>query len=826
MYRLIGLIARRPGLVAFSLLVVSAVLLIPASTLEVSTDLPSLLPGDSPAAQAYHAYLDQFGATERIFIMLEGMNGSEVVTGGRLAEAGFQVAEKLESHPEVAEAKAGLNEGDEASFFTDLIERSPLFLEGPTWRKIVQEKLEPDAIHERVALLRAAVLAPSGTTRGTILIHDPLGFSDDLDVAGLSDFGLTVDPPTLAFLSPDTSIALLIVEPAASELDPAAGRALKAIIDSTVAETASGMNLSLSADAVGGPLFAAHDEAVIRTDLQRTMLGTSIACTLLLVAAFAGAGIPVAGVVALGAALVWLAAGLGLVRGSVSMIVIGFAAVLVGLGIDAAIHGGAALRRHTLAGLSRLEAATKTAQEIGPAVMTASLTTATAFAVLAFSGLPPLRELGIVIAFGMGAVLAATATLGLSLALLLSPFHGQSGGLWKPIGRLTDAVVSLAESWPKTVIVIAFLATGTAATQIAQIELRPDLSSLRPESHPVVETGRRLASTFGIGGDAATLLINGNDLDQTLERANGARKILEETCNPIAILSPDQRIKGPRAVSDRLRSLENLPFGRAESLLRNELLAAGLRPQAFLPGLSALEAFADGRDPGGSMGVTSDEQLRVNDDGRITAALALRLPEGIWPEGPPPGVRQAVEQVAPGSLFASMPWVGADLRRLASRDLRRISGLSLALILIVVGLSFKGRPSATLLALSPVVLGTTWAFGIWGAMGRPLDLFGLAVLPVMLGLGIDDGLYSIHGAGRGGLSTIGKSVRNSGRAMILTTLTTAIAFGSLGLSHLPALRAASLLVPMAVIACLIATLMVLPAIAVMTCPSKNARESG
>ena len=89
MKRLIGLIAGRPGLVAISLLVVSAALLVPASRLELSTDLPSLLPDNSPAAQAYHAYLDRFGAAERVFIMVvEGEDHEEV---GRTIQQRYQV---------------------------------------------------------------------------------------------------------------------------------------------------------------------------------------------------------------------------------------------------------------------------------------------------------------------------------------------------------------------------------------------------------------------------------------------------------------------------------------------------------------------------------------------------------------------------------------------------------------------------------------------------------------------------------------------------------------------------------------------------------------
>jgi predicted RND superfamily exporter protein len=111
----------------------------------------------------------------------------------------------------------------------------------------------------------------------------------------------------------------------------------------------------------------------------------------------------------------------------------------------------------------------------------------------------------------------------------------------------------------------------------------------------------------------------------------------------------------------------------------------------------------------------------------------------------------------------------------------------------------------------PVVFGTAWSLGWWSLLGRSLDLVGLAVLPVMLGIGIDDGLHAVHGAQPGGLGRIEGSVRRAGPAMILTTLTTCIGFGSLALSRLPALKAAALLIPIGVASCLMTTLLLIPA---------------
>jgi hypothetical protein len=159
---------------------------------------------------------------------------------------------------------------------------------------------------------------------------------------------------------------------------------------------------------------------------------------------------------------------------------------------------------------------------------------------------------------------------------------------------------------------------------------------------------------------------------------------------------------------------------------------------------------------------------------------------------------------------ASSLRLAADLRRLASGDLRRLGVLAFGAILAVVAVSFRLRSRPTLLAMAPVVLGTVWALGAWGALGRPLDLVTLAVLPILLGIGIDDGLHALQGARlHGGVVA---SLRENGRAMALTTLTTCAGFGSLVASRVPSLRGGGALVAAGTALCLVATLVVLPAV--------------
>jgi predicted RND superfamily exporter protein len=115
------------------------------------------------------------------------------------------------------------------------------------------------------------------------------------------------------------------------------------------------------------------------------------------------------------------------------------------------------------------------------------------------------------------------------------------------------------------------------------------------------------------------------------------------------------------------------------------------------------------------------------------------------------------------------------------------------------------------IALTPVVVGSVCLLGVWGFLGHPIDLITLVVLPILLGIGIDDGLHAVHGTRGASPLPLADAVSISGRAMTLTTLTTCVGFGSLTLSHVPGLRNGGVLVAAGVVACLIATLVVLPA---------------
>jgi predicted RND superfamily exporter protein len=498
---------------------------------------------------------------------------------------------------------------------------------------------------------------------------------------------------------------------------------------------------------------------------------------------------------------------------------VGFAAALVGMGVEYGIHGGARYRQLRSEGLGAGEALTGTFRDPGPGIVSSALTTAAGLGALVLAHFRPLRELGQVLTVGTLVILVTTATLGAAL-LLVFPERPRTLGpprLWSRFGQpLLGAAVGLSSRRPVPVLAALALLTAVSAWGLGRLGLDTDLRSLRPADHPSLAAENLLVERFGVGLDTFTVVARGRTLEEALDAAARVPPVLAAKLGPEAqITTPTEWLVVGERRAGRLRELRQLPLERAAADFERELAAAGFRIEPFAPALETLRALGRGEDPGVSDAADwprwMSELVRVGPEGAAVAVHA-RVPLGYAQKVPPEELDRALEAAAPGVALASIPRVGAELRGLALSDLRRSSGLALLLVTAVVLVSVRGRIGDSLLSFLPLVLGCVWSFGLWGVFGGRVDLLAISTLPVLFGTGIDLGVHAVHGGRLRPEEGIRGTVESSGLAMLLITLTTGVGFGSLGGSRVPGLQNAGTLVALGVAACLAATFLVLPAL--------------
>ncbi len=812
--RLVEPVIRRPGLVLLVILGITLLAVIPALRFRVDTDLSALLPDGAPAADDYRLFLRTFGGFEKVFVVVRSEKPLE--DPSVLIDAADVLATEMGRSPEVAEARAGITEEDERFFLRFIAPRMPLLVE-----EEIGPRLEPDAIRERVALMRQTLRGPAGSALAPLFAADPLGLSEGL--IGSASSALPVDPMTGAFVSRKGDAALVILTPSRAEIDPAGGRALLADLEKAYAKARevadAPLDTPLQMVAVGGPIYAAQDETILRADLSRTAAGSAAGVAILLLIGFGGGFIPLVILGCVLAGLVWTAAITALWLGNITVIGVGFAAALIGMGVEYGIHGGARFRQLRFDGLAVADALRETFRDPGPGIVSSALTTAAGLGALVLAHFRPLRELGQVLTVGVLVTLITTATLGAAMLMLFPKgVRLQRQALfWRSWGHpVLRATVGFAARRPVAVLLGSALLTAVSVWGLTRLELSTDLRSLRPSDHPSARAEQLLVETFSVGLDTFSVVAQGKNLGEALDRAASARQVLEERLGPSAeITSPsDWLVEGER-LRRRLDELKALPLERAADGFERELAAAGFRLEPFAPALAAMRGLGQGTDPGAPPPASWPrwvrELVRTGPEGTLVA-VHVRVPLGGADSESAEALARHLEEASPGLALASIPRVGAELRGLAIGDLRRSSAVAFALVALVVIVSVGGRIGDSLLSGLPLALGCVWSFGLWGAFGGHVDVLAISTLPVLFGTGIDLGVHAVHGGRLRPGEGIRGTVERSGLAMILIALTTGIGFGSLGSSRVPGLRNAGSLVAVGVTACLIATFLVLPAL--------------
>ncbi len=153
----------------------------------------------------------------------------------------------------------------------------------------------------------------------------------------------------------------------------------------------------------------------------------------------------------------------------------------------------------------------------------------------------------------------------------------------------------------------------------------------------------------------------------------------------------------------------------------------------------------------------------------------------------------------------------ADMLKAVERDIPRAISLSLGLTLLAVVVAFKGRRQsfAVLFALL-VGIGGVGAFLAFAQV--KINFLNFAALPITFGIGVD---YAVNVAQRyqaEGSRDVVRTLRTSGGAVVLCSLTTMLGYLALLGSHNQAIRSLGEIAVAGELSCLLAAVLVLPSL--------------
>ncbi|UCF34870.1 MAG: MMPL family transporter [Phycisphaerales bacterium] len=787
------------------------------------TDIVNLLPQADPVAQAFLVLTQTQSAMESELVYVTTASGEPAPD--RLVAFADRLGERLATSGPVVSVDYRVPEDFERYVRHIYLPNALLYLNDEELAELTA-MLTTEAIDRRIARNAATLAGGASTFMKRLIGEDPLSLRSTF-TAELKRFRgeYRYDLESRHYLSADGKAILLRVAGRRPAQDIDFAGTLHEEIARLVAEAdPEGLTVRYG----GAYAIALETSSGIRRDTMVTMTGAVVALLLLFGVVYRRPIRVLFALVPLLLGLVWAFALFVVAKGEITVITAVGGGMLAGLGVDFTIH--ILSRYETMpSGLSREDRLVSSVRRCGPGIVAAALTTAAGFAMFSLTGFPGIRQLGL-LGF-IGILTTLIATIGLLPAVVRLAYGPIAGQASRPalvgfgLGRLGRGIQSRPRPWTFA----AALVTVGALVLLIQHRTPPfsfegDFRQMHPSRSQSLSVQAEIFDKFGGSFESAFLVARGCSSAEVV----GAFQKVERTLRGLAeegllvgYSSPGMFLPDPAGLEGRLEKIRALESDRILADLSASLERHGfdvehykehmdfLRDSLLQPGSVDLGLFA-------SKGLDSlfDRFVYQTAEGCIGVAT-LSFTEAHWLKSERQRAYARVEEALPSDgpemVLTGIGPVSVRAESLIARDVKRMVGCLLLAVVVIVFLHFR-RATVTLLVLMPVVLTLIWLLAAMKLFGIHLNLVNVVVFPLVIGIGIDDALHLMfrYRAPEGG--GVAGMLESTGHAVVMTTLTTAIGFGSMAVCSTPGIRSMGYVAVLGVAGALIASIVVLPAV--------------
>ncbi|MFO7677268.1 MAG: MMPL family transporter [Thermoplasmatota archaeon] len=541
-------------------------------------------------------------------------------------------------------------------------------------------------------------------------------------------------------------------------------------------------------------------------------------------------------------AMIWLVGTMILLGITFNVIAVALIPLILGLGVDYSVHFLHNYRAELKKGNSSISAIKKSINEIGVAIFLAWITTVIAFMSFLSSSMIPIRQFGILLAFGITYTFICSITFLPALRYLIDrkknpditiKLNGLSSKF--SLSKIMGALSLLVISNKKKILVIMVLLTIVFGVGASQLERGFDLNQFVPRDDPSMELFSTLVDYFPYASEGQEYyLIEGNVATvQVLEGIAQTHKNAQD--DTFVARNPDGTVKVNSIYSEIQLAIKN----------NNSLIEAfNINEQTGIPRTDAdVKALFDYLYKGQSLDLEDFETEDIDIIGFSTAQIEMVLYQSnqqytatVIRYHLDSGFRQTEGNIQKNleilseELSDNLANYGegsviitgnAQIQLSNTTNLTSSQFLSTAISLllaaIVLIIAYRNI-SLGLITMIPVCSSIVWILGTMYFLGYILDVLTVTVTSITIGIGID---YSIHATERFRLITkktgnieqaVYETIFHTGGALLIAGLTTALAFGILILAPIPPQQRFGIILALTIFYSLITTILMLPII--------------
>lgn len=439
-----------------------------------------------------------------------------------------------------------------------------------------------------------------------------------------------------------------------------------------------------------------------------------------------------------------------LILGKVHLITLVFGTTLIGITVDYSAH-------YLCTRLGQSDSAEESLKALLPSLTLALLSTALGFALMASTPFPGLTQIAV---FCVTGVASAYAAVVLWLPLLASgsfPFR-------KRLQKLAAELLSLPafETLSKrTLAAIAALFIVLCTAGFIKLELKTSLYDLNNPPEDLLRQAATLSQVLNTPSLSQYFLIEASNPEELLQKEERLIERFNQLSDKeVRLISAADWIMSEKRTQEARQAYRSSCLSVSE--LFNNLLGAPLGCELASNPFNERFKIAES--------LNALPPLRLTDD----KASALVLIAGIHKDNL--DQIKALEDPADGVYFKNYP---QQISELLARYCERIAWLLAAAALgtiILLTIRFKNQAWR---AYCPCLCGIALTMATLGLLGYGLSLFSLLACVLLLGLGLDYGIF-LTANPQGNSRTVA--------AVTFAVLTTLLSFGLLAFSSTPALN--------------------------------------
>ncbi|MCD6562175.1 MAG: MMPL family transporter [Deltaproteobacteria bacterium] len=807
---------KRPGTILLSFGILFIISFFMTGMLSFEQDVFKALPLKNPVFKVLIHAMRTSAAQNRLYILVRPVDDDSQ----NLIEVGKDVAAALRliridnksafSRVTLLKAEA-VGAGDFEEMLVRYLMQPESFITKEDTGRLKTLLTSRDMLETELRKSLALIALPGASGFSRIAAMDPLNFRQFMiEKLQTMHHGLSFAPgPYL--LSPSGDALLIVATPAVSPKNHSASRLLLKKIDE-IRTACPKLKIGLT----GGYAVAAQEEALVRGDILVCIIGSVFGIAALFFLAYRNFLTVVFLLLPLGAGLQLAMGVTALMTDHVHMLAAAFSTVILGLGIDFAIHIYDRYKMEREAGMPAEQSVENAIIGTGSAVLAGGITTLIAFLVLIFTGNPILYQIGLLVSLGLIFCLITILWALPAWLIFIERFSwGRSQRPMRLIGM--DRMGRFVNRRPVFVLCLALLFFTAALPGLLKVGFERDIMSVKPRGLEAIDVQQDLFRAFGAGKEYVLIVWKADNEKMLFKKGEKVDNVLKK-CRQEGIIHSWTSASSISSFAPFL--IEGVDLESIKRLFSGY----GLELKDFEYTNEFLNAVSNVNRSGQSF----------KEEGKSTKVCRLpitgmdRFPEifgrfFINGENNVEGVawallpgqekisllKAALTETLPNLIIVNPQLAAHYLLDEIRSELIFTAGCAGLLVLIIIIIFFR-RLSALFLVPLPMVMGIITMAGVMGLLGIKINLFNFIVLPILIGIGLDDGIHIYRRNQE--LNDIEKTLSSTGRSILLTTLTTICGFGSLSFARYHVLKEMGLMVIVGVVSSFIFSIMVLPAI--------------